>query len=295
MRDFSKVSIWRFVPLLGVLLLSGCGQSAKPSATARDGIIQTKSGIPMVFIPAGKFMMGVNQGAFDAKPAHEVHVDAFLMDQHEVTQTAYQKLMGENPSRYKNPNQPVEQISWARAIKFCNARSIQEGLQPCYNTNNGACNFKANGYRLPTEAEWEYACRAGTTTPYYFGDRHDQLQSHAWFAGNSQSHPHPVARWKPNAWGLYDMAGNVWEWCNDFYGATYYRHSPTDNPRGPDHGDKRVLRGGAFSSEADNCTSWVRNCDEAGFTDVCLTRDADGFRCVRRPTPQELAARARRP
>jgi formylglycine-generating enzyme required for sulfatase activity len=135
---------------------------------------------------------------------------------------------------------------------------------------------------LPTEAEWEYACRAGSATRFYFGDNAEELKSFAWFEGNSQSKPHPAGQRKPNGWGLYDMAGNVWEWCNDFYAPKYYRDSPSDNPRGPKQGEKRVLRGGAWSSSADNCASWIRNCDEAGQTDVCLTMDSNGFRCVRR-------------
>lgn len=157
-------------------------------------------------------------------------------------------------------------VSWNDAVAFCEWLSKEEGKT----------------YRLPTEAEWEYACRAGTSSAFYFGDRPEELKSYAWFEGNSQSAPHAFAQRKPNAWGLYDMAGNVWEWCNDFYGAKYYRASPADNPRGPGEGEKRVLRGGAWSSSAENCSSFVRNCDEAGTTDVCLTMDSNGFRCVRR-------------
>jgi formylglycine-generating enzyme required for sulfatase activity len=237
----------------------------------------------MVAVPAGEFTMGAEDGAVDAKPAHRVKVDGFLMDQNEVTQEVYEKVLGNNPSRRKAPKNPVEQVTWAAAVKFCNARSTQEGLTPCYDLATGRCNFGANGYRLPTEAEWEYAYRAGNnSTPYYFGDRADQLRAYAWFDGNSESAPHPAGQRKPNAWGLYDMAGNVWEWCNDFYGSKYYRNSPIDNPHGPEEGEKRVLRGGAWSSSADNCTSFVRSCDEAGTTDVCLTMDSNGFRCVRR-------------
>jgi formylglycine-generating enzyme required for sulfatase activity len=226
--------------------------------------------------------MGVDDGPVDVKPAHLVKVDAFLMDQSEVTQEAYEKVMHKNPSRKKNPSNPVEQVTWSAAARFCNARSILEGLTPCYDTNSWECDFSAAGYRLPTEAEWEYACRAGSTTRYSFGDGPEALRTFAWFDGNSQAMPHPVGQRKPNAWGLYDMEGNVWEWCNDFYGPKYFRTSPADNPRGPQEGEKRVLRGGAWSSSADNCTSWARNCDEAGVTDICLTMDSNGFRCVRR-------------
>ncbi len=226
--------------------------------------------------------MGVSDGPIDAKPAHQLQIDGFLMDQQEVTQEAYEKVTGKNPSRRKNPQNPVEQVTWTAAARFCNARSIQENLAPCYDTNTWECNFSASGYRLPTEAEWEYACRAGSSGRYYFGDNAGELKTFAWFEGNSQAQPHPVGQRRPNVWGLYDMAGNVWEWCNDFYGTKYYRDCPADNPRGPKQGEKRVLRGGAWSTSADSCTSWIRNCDEAGQTDVCLTMDSNGFRCVRR-------------
>jgi len=239
--------------------------------------------------------MGTTDGAVDAKPPHPVRVDGFLMDCQEVTQAVYQKVTGTNPARQKNGRNPVEQTTWTSAVKFCNARSVQEGLTPCYDVQTWACNFEATGYRLPTEAEWEYACRAGATNQYYFGDSPGELPSHAWFADNSQSKPHPVGHWKPNAWGLYDMLGNVAEWCNDYYGPRYYRVSTRENPRGPDTGEKRVLRGGAWSGSAENCTVWARNCDEAGLTDVCLTMDSDGFRCVRKATATELAMLAGAP
>jgi formylglycine-generating enzyme required for sulfatase activity len=271
-----------FAAALAVGVLSSCGRPTGETQPAGSPATQTASGLAMVAIPPGQFTMGSNEGPIDTKPAHPVKVDGFLMDQYEVTQEAYERVIGTNPSRRKNPKNPVEQVTWSAAVKFCNARSRQEGLRPCYDTNTWLCDFSASGYRLPTEAEWEYACRAGTSTRFYFGDAADALKSFAWFEGNSQSKPHPVGQRKPNAWGLYDMAGNVWEWCNDFYGVKYYRESPADNPRGPQQGEKRVLRGGAWSSGPGNCTSWVRNCDEAGLTDVCLTMDSNGFRCVRR-------------
>jgi formylglycine-generating enzyme required for sulfatase activity len=265
-----------------VVILVGCGRQAEESRPGGIQVTKTRCGMDMVSIPAGQFTMGVSEGPIDAKPAHEVKVDGFLMDQDEITQEVYESVTGKNPARRKNPKNPVEQVTWTAAVKFCNARSAQEGLTPSYNTNTWECDFSANGYRLPTEAEWEYACRAGTQSRFYFGENAEELKSFGWFEGNSKAKPHPVGQRKPNAWGLYDMAGNVWEWCHDFYGSKYFRDSPRDNPHGPKEGEKRVLRGGAWSSSADSCTSWVRNCDEAGLTDVCLTMDSNGFRCVRR-------------
>ena len=259
---------------------------AQPSSTSTGSIVKTKCGSDLAAIPAGQFTMGFNKGPIDAKPEHTVKIDGFLMDQHEITQEIYEAVTGKNPSRVKNPKNPVEQVTWSAVARFSNARSVQEGLTPCYNTNTWECDFSATGYRLPTEAEWEYACRAGGTTEYYFGDDPEKLKSYAWFDDNSEDHPHPAGQRKPNAWGLYDMAGNVWEWCNDNYDAKYYRESPADNPHGPKQGEKRVLRGGAWSASADSCTSWMRNCDQMGLTDVCLTMDSNGFRCVRRKSKQ---------
>ena len=264
------------------MFLTGYNSPAEPPPTADSSIVKTKCGSDMVAIPSGQFIMGFKGGTIDAKPEHMVKVDGFLMDQHEITQEIYEAVTGKNPSRVKTPKNPVEQATWSAVARFCNARSLQEGLTPCYNTNTWECDFSATGYRLPTEAEWEYACRAGSTMEYYYGDDPEKLKSYGWFDDNSDDHPHPVGQRKPNAWNLYDMAGNVWEWCNDNYGAKYYRESPADNPRGPKQGEKRVLRGGAWSSSYANCTSWVRNCDEMGLTDVCLTMDSNGFRCVRK-------------
>jgi formylglycine-generating enzyme required for sulfatase activity len=261
--------------------LAGCSPEAGPPSPGGRPLVRTACGMAMAAIPAGQFVMGAKEGSIDARPAHPVKVEGFLMDQYEITQEIYQKVIGTNPSRVKNPQNPVEQVTWTAAVKFCNARSLQEGRKPCYDTNSWTCDFSANGYRLPTEAEWEYACRAGSSSQFYFGDNPEQLRSFGWFEGNSQSKPHPAGQRKPNAWGLYDMLGNVWEWCNDFYATKYYRDSPPENPRGPRQGEKRVLRGGAWSSSAASCAAWVRNCDEAGLTDVCLTMDSNGFRCVR--------------
>jgi len=163
-------------------------------------------------------------------------------------------------------------------------------MTPCYDPQTWECNFEANGYRLPTEAEWEYACRAGTTTRYYFGDRPEELKAHAWFEGNAQSKPHPVGHFAPNPWGLYDMTGNVQEWCNDFYGAKYYRTSPEENPRGPQEGEKRVLRGGAWSSQAENCAAWARKLRRARFHRRLPDHGLRRLRCARQTRPHRRRA-----
>lgn len=285
-RDYVRGLAIGLNAILAAAFMIGCGQqsrsSAPASAATENPVTQTACGMAMVSVASGEFIMGTDDGPIDVKPAHRVKVDGFLMDQSEITQEVYEKVTGKNPSRLKQLRNPVEQVTWTAAVKFCNARSTQEGLAPCYDLKTWECDFAASGYRLPTEAEWEYACRAGSTGPYYFGYEAKDLKVYAWFEGNSDSKPHGVGQRKPNAWGLNDMAGNVWEWCQDFYSAKYYQNSSPENPHGPPQGEKRVLRGGAWSSGADNCTSWIRNCDEAGLTDVCLTMDSNGFRCVRR-------------
>src|SRR5207247_10465346 len=135
--------------------------------------IKTKSGVEMVRIPAGSFEMGSKQGRDDERPVHKVWIDAFLMDKYEVTQAEYERLgkveAFPNPRHFKGPDLPVEQVTWPQAARFCNARSRLEGLQPCYNEDTAECDFQASGYRLPPEAEWECACRAGTDGDYSFG------------------------------------------------------------------------------------------------------------------------------
>jgi formylglycine-generating enzyme required for sulfatase activity len=260
---------------------SGCSRKApdKTSTPAGNKQGQTKSEARMVLIPAGRFMMG-DKNQIDAPP-HEVFVNSFYMDTHLVTQKEYETVMGENPSRWKGDQNPVEQVRWSDAARYCNARSKLEGLQPCYNLQTWECNFEANGYRLPTEAEWEYACRAGTQTAYSFGDDASKLKNYAWFKDNAGDKPHPVAQKPANPWGLYDMHGNVWEWCNDFYKVDYYQQSPKENPRGPKTGDMKVVRGGAWKFSAECCRSGYRYNEDPGYADVCFGYDIYGFRCAR--------------
>jgi formylglycine-generating enzyme required for sulfatase activity len=270
--------------LLPLVLAAGvsCARVGSTPADAELPIIKTKGGVEMVLIPAGSFEMGSRNSADGAEAVHPASVDAFLMDRTEVTQAEFARLELPNPSHFKAPDLPAEQVTWAQAARYCNARSEDEGLTPCYNAR-AECNFEADGYRLPTEAEWEYACRAGGTDDYAFGSDPGKLGGYAWFADNAAKKTHPVGQKKPNAWGLYDMHGNVAEWCNDVFDKGYYALSPLSNPRGPKEGKFYALRGGSWKSPADGLRSSARLGENPGFSDACLARDAIGFRCVRKP------------
>jgi formylglycine-generating enzyme required for sulfatase activity/serine/threonine protein kinase len=183
-------------------------------------------------LPAGKFQMG------EGSRAHEVTLtQPFYIGIVEVTQEQYERVMGTNPSNFKDLTNPVEQVSWEDAMNFC--RKLSELPEE---KNAGRV------YRLPTEAEWEYACRAGTTTKFTFGDDESKLGDYAWFNMNASSKTHPVGNKKPNAWGLFDMYGNVWEWCSDWYDE--YPKGAVSDPNGPQKGELRALRGGSWDSRA---------------------------------------------
>jgi formylglycine-generating enzyme required for sulfatase activity len=273
--------------LLAALIALGC---AKQDAAQRAGTVATtdvlrpQSGGEIVLIAAGQFTMGDADGAADETP-HEVYVDAFYMDKQPVSQQLFESVMGVNPSKRKAPENPVERVQWTDAVRFCNRCSEMEGLAPCYDLDTWECNFEADGYRLPTEAEWEYACRAGSRSKYFFGDDEGQLAKYAWFKPGSKGRPQPVGQKLPNPWGLYDMHGNVWQWCNDYYSETYYSESPRENPRGPANGKKRVLRGGAWNMPAASCRAAQRFSEFQVFTDACFGSDSYGFRRVRSAKP----------
>jgi len=160
----------------------------------------------MVLIPAGKFVMGDGAGEKDEQPAHPVEIGAFLMDRTEVTQARFEETVGYNPSKRERKEEAVDRVRWTEAIDYCNERSKREGLEPCYDLKTAECRFEATGYRLPTEAEWEYACRAGTSTRYFCGDDASALDAFAWFDKNAAKDSRPVGARRPNAWGLHDMA-----------------------------------------------------------------------------------------
>jgi formylglycine-generating enzyme required for sulfatase activity len=202
-------------------------------------------GIEFVYIRGDSFMMGSNSGEKDEGPRHRVEVDGFWIGKYEITQRQYQSIMGRNPSRFKGNNRPVEWVSWHDAIEFCRRFSSRYGVRA----------------RLPYEAEWEYACRAGTTTVYYWGNKiHGD---YCWYYNNSGGRTHPVGQKLPNKWGLYDMSGNVYEWCMDWYDENYYKNSPVNNPKGPDYegpdyGKYPVFRGGSWKHSADTLRSGLR-------------------------------------
>lgn len=300
----SKIRLLASVSLM--VLLNGCGKS-DPGSLNEPGTgggtkqpggpgaveITTQSGVHMVYVPAGEFLMGSDQGNPDESPAHKVKVGAFLMDKFEVTQEMFAKAQLPNPSHWQeSPQKPVERVRWRDAKRYCNERSLLEHLKPCYDekTVDWDCDYAANGYRLPTEAEWEYACRAGADGPYDFG-RADKLRQFAWLADNSDQKTHPVGQKKPNGLGIYDLYGNVSEWCEDVYSATYYKESPAEDPPGPPAPGKdvkRVIRGGSWRSSPDQCGATARQGERTGNTDACFSTDFCGFRCVRRVTPEAL-------
>jgi formylglycine-generating enzyme required for sulfatase activity len=214
-----------------------------------------------VRIPAGEFDMGCSPGDRecydDEKPQHHVRIrTSFEIGKYLVTQTMWKSVMGSNPSRFKGPGLPVETVSW---------NDVQEFLQRLNARNDGY------HYRLPTEAEWEYAARAGSM-PVRYGN----LDAIAWYWGNSGKETHPVGQMQPNAWGLYDMLGNVWEWVQDWYDQNFYQHSPDTDPQGPSTGQHRVLRGNSWDSGSGGVRVSVRGWDEPDDRNY-----GSGFRCVR--------------
>ena len=263
--------------------------SAPPVAAAPEALITNSIGMKLKRIPPGTFTMGCesDRAYSDEKPAHQVTLTKpFYLGICPVTQGEYERVIGSNPSHFKGPNRPVERISWDDAQTLCRKLSESEGVE----------------YRLPTEAEWEYACRAGSTTESCFGDDEARLGDYAWFRGNSgrvevtrkkrllgllgtreeraivDQRTHDVGQKKPNAWGLHDVHGNVWEWCQDWFGD--YQGAAQTDPTGPASGEIRVLRGGSWSFDPWSCRSSARDGDAPqvayGSVGVRLARTRHG-------------------
>lgn len=221
--------------------------------TGYDLSISRLSDIQMILVEGGTFKMGdtFGDGNFNEKPAHDVTLTSFLISKYEVTQKQWTETIGTNSSKFWGDYLPVESVSWTDAIQFCNSRSELEGLKPCYTIsgNQVTCDFNANGYRLPTEAEWEYAARGGKNSGNYKYSGSIDSKEVAWFYNNSNNITHPVGTKKANEIGIYDMSGNVWEFCWDFYSDTYYSLSPLKDPLGPSQGESRSLRGGSWTDD----------------------------------------------
>jgi formylglycine-generating enzyme required for sulfatase activity/serine/threonine protein kinase len=256
------VGVVTLVALILLAVLSSSGKPARPSGNAGDADrpplenrFINSAGMQFVLIRPGTFLMGSAESdpwrEEDELPQHQVTISRpFYLGVHEITQRQFEKVTGRNPAQFRgdkdSPSCPVENVTWDDAVDFCIRLS---SLEP----------EKRAGrlYRLPTEAEWEYACRAGSKSAYGFGDERSLLGQFAWFGESGQTHP--VGTRRDNSWGLFDMHGNVWEWCSDFYDANYYRTSPILDPPGPSDGTARVCRGGCSENRAGDLRSARRS------------------------------------
>jgi len=257
--------------------------------------LTTSNEIILRLIPSGKFYMGSHESdefmRNNEHPQHRVHITKpTYVGIYQVTQKQFSDLMEYNPSTSViSDTNPVDSVSWFSAVEFCNKLSEREKISPYYqmdeikrrnNKNIESANvfvLGGNGFRLPTEAEWEFACRAGSITPWCYGDLVLDAGQYAWSYDNAQLETHPVGEKKPNAWGLYDMHGNVMEWCNDWYSDFYYQQDlPEEDPMGPNDGLGRVLRGGAWQFGAEATRSAYRNSANPDSTSNVI-----GFRVVR--------------
>ena len=242
---------------------------AHPPAERSDNPLPLTNSLGMRFarISAGSFRMGAtNGGDFDEQPAHTVRIsNDFFLGVYEVTQAEWQSVMGENPSWFSptgaaradvgtrdTKRYPVDHVTWHEAVEFCRRLSDLPAEKQA-----------RRAYRLPTEAEWEFACRAGNTTNFCTGNKLSPRQ-----ACFGTTEPMPVGSFPPNAWGLCDMHGNVWEWCADWYDPGYFTRSPATDPTGPPEGTGKVIRGGAGNSPATHCRSSNRDFTRATRRDI---------------------------
>ncbi|MDR2398544.1 MAG: formylglycine-generating enzyme family protein [Spirochaetaceae bacterium] len=293
------------------MVLTGCDTDGSGSASYSE-----PDPAQYVLVEGGSYLRGspdVDFVAVNEQPQHEVRVSSFYIGKYEVTQKEWKDIMGLTVEeqhtisgqaaanfRGSGDDLPINFVNWKDAVEFCNRLSKKEGLTPAYTVTTGGdwlvptwdveWNRSAEGWRLPTEAEWEYACRAGTTTRYNTGDTENDLAAAAWYAKNStikvegadKQMLHPVGTKKPNAWGIYDMHGNVWEWCYDRYVpnyADYAANAPVEDPIGADkeENENRVIRGGAF-----NNTVNIFEADGETLKTSLTSAASDFFYCARR-------------
>ncbi len=285
------------------LKAKACREGWSDSATARDTYTIAPPPDRMVYVPGGTFTMGDTHGVGlpEELPTHSVTLDPFYIGKYEVTQAEWQAVMGSNPAHDCGVgyNYPVYLVSWYAVLKYCNLRSKAEGLNPVYsisgttnpaywgevpNSDNAAwnaaiCDWSANGYRLPTEAEWEYAARGATNAPDYLYSGSDEVDTVAWYWDNwGEEHrtTHAVGELAPNGIGAHDMSGNVWEWCWDWYSGDYYGSSPGVNPTGPGSGLYRLIRGGNWYIHA-----FASRVSFRGAYDPYYSLNLHGFRLCR--------------
>lgn len=272
---------WLIVPVLAVIgLAGGLGLGAQtflqaPPVTLSTAVPQSSSavnrapqapkskiGIDFIALPAGSFIMGSAMGGReDERPSRTVRVMPFFMSRFEVTQKQWTAVMGDNPSRFRDPRRPVDQVTWEQAMEFVSRLNRLE---------------RTNRYRLPSEAEWEYAARAGSTSAWFFGDDGRQMSEFGWVDGREGTHA--VGRKSANPWGLYDMYGNVWEWVFECYHPTYTDAPPDARPWAGGNCQRRVMRGGGWDSDAMSARSAARGSYPQGMGDA-----ATGFRIVWAP------------
>lgn len=249
--------------LVGLAPLSGC-----PPRPLRAGDTRTFDGIQFQWCPAGTFDMGSpsdEPGRSDGEVLHEVTLTkGFWLSRYEIAQAQWEDVMGENPSEFAGEDRPVEHVSWDDVQEFLTLMNTAKAGSP---------------YRLPTEAQWEYACRAGTTTRFYWGDDfgETEIDDNAWYQDNGNNETHPVGEKDPNPWGLHDMIGNVREWCQDFY--REYPETAETDPKGPDVGDEHAIRGGSWEDEPYACRAASRQFRppdaQLGFLGFRLLREQD--------------------
>jgi len=238
---------------------------AAPPATMKTATIDLGDGVKMEFvlIQPGSFIMGTGEDTDadgDASPPHKVTLtQPFYLGKYEVTQAQWEKIMGSNPSHFPGAKRPVDTVSWNACQKFLAKLQERTGRK----------------FALPTEAQWEYACRAGTGTAWSFGDSDALMDNYAWSGHNSGQTTHAVGEKQPNVWGLYDMHGNVAEWCADWYAKHTYSRGKVTDPTGPSTGNSRIMRGGAWGDDSGYLRCTYRNCNGPDGANEGI-----GLRCV---------------